>query len=76
MSHNRFFLLFFCSRGGNFKTITEPDFIKESKIKMVLNEVLDMEECLEEVFEDMEPDLFPGIQNGRATRQADMSNGP
>ena len=33
---------------------------------MVLNEVLDMEECLEEVMEDMDPDLFPAIQTGRA----------
>lgn len=32
---------------------------------MLLSEVLHMGECLEEVFEDLDPDLLPGIQTGR-----------
>ena len=43
---------------------------------MVLNEVLDMEECLEEVMEDMDPDLFPAIQTGRAAADGHLSSTP
>ena len=53
---------------------SEQDFTKEILTKMVLNEVLDMEECLEEVMEDMDPDLFPAIQTGRAEWAHDLNH--